>query len=72
MTEWIPIAVVALVAGSSLWAYQDASARCERGEPVVFSIGQLELATPAAWAAGCLCLWFLVMPLYLTCRKPIR
>ena len=65
----VPIILVALLAATSLWVYQDATAYAQRGRPVYFSIGALEVSTPAAWAVGCLCLWIFFTPLYLSCRK---
>jgi hypothetical protein len=67
--ELVPILVALLLAASALWVYQDASSRARQGRTVYFSIGSLELSTPAVWAALCLVLWVLALPLYLTCRK---
>lgn len=67
--ELVPIVLVLVLAGSALWVYQDASARSRRGTGVYFSTGSLEVDTPTAWAVGCLCLWVIFMPLYLTCRN---
>ena len=64
----IPILTMALLAGTSLWVYRDAQAHARHGRPVNFAIGTIEVSTPAAWAVGCLCLWVLFTPLYLTCR----
>jgi hypothetical protein len=64
-----PIILAALLAATSLWVYQDATAHAERGRPVYFSVGAIEVSTPAAWAVGCLGLWVVFTPLYLTCRK---
>lgn len=68
----VSIFTVLLLVASALWVYQDALAHAERGAPVVFSAGSIELSTPAVWAAACLCLWVLCTPLYLTCRKQAR
>lgn len=65
----IPLITVALLIGTSLWIHRDAQAHAARGRPVCFSIGTIEVSTPAAWAVGCLCLWVLFTPLYLTCRR---
>lgn len=65
----IPILTATLLAATSLWVYRDAQASAARGRPVYFSIGTIEISTPTAWAIGCLCLWFLFTPLYLTCRR---
>ncbi|MFE9425873.1 hypothetical protein ACFYNO_23250 [Kitasatospora sp. NPDC006697] len=66
MTTLIPLAVLL---GSVGWVYQDASARARRGTPVYFSAGWIELSKAATWALGCLCLWIVILPLYLTCRR---
>jgi hypothetical protein len=69
---WIPLVVVLVLAGSSLWVYRDATSRVDRRDPVTFTVGTVEVAMPAAWAAGRLCLWPFFMPLYLTCRDRSR
>lgn len=66
VTTLIPLAV--LLASVS-WVYQDASVHAKRGTPVYFSAGSIEVSKPATWALGCLCLWIIFMPLYLTCRR---
>lgn len=68
----VPIFVALLLAASALWVYQDASHHARQGRAVYFSVGSLEVSTPGMWAACCLVLWVLVMPLYLTCRKASR
>lgn len=65
---FIPSLTTALLVGTSLWVYRDAQAHAKRGRPVYFAIGTIEVSTPEAWAVGCLCLWVLFTPLYLTCR----
>ncbi|GGY10801.1 hypothetical protein GCM10010510_65960 [Streptomyces anandii JCM 4720] len=62
----IPLAVLL---GSVGWVYQDASAHARSGTPIYFSAGSIELSKPATWALGCLCLWIVFLPLYLTCRR---
>lgn len=64
-----PIIAVLFLAATVLWVYQDATARSRRGAPVCFSAGSIEVSTPVSWAVGCLCLWIVFMPLYLTCRR---
>jgi hypothetical protein len=65
----LPIVVVFFLAATSLWVYQDASAHLKRGALVRFTVGSLEVDTPVIWAVGCLCMWIIFMPLYLTCRR---
>lgn len=65
----VPIILILLIAATSLWVYQDATAHAESGRPVYFTAGRIEVSTPVAWAVGCLCLWIFFTPLYLTCRK---
>jgi uncharacterized membrane protein YidH (DUF202 family) len=69
-TVWfVPIVVVLLLAGMALWDFQDASAHVRRGTPVRFTAGSIEVSTPVVWAVGCLFLWVIFMPLYITCRR---
>ena len=65
----VPILLVVVVAVTALWVYQDASAFEQRGAPVYFSVGGIEISTPAVWSVGCLVLWVVFLPLYVTCRR---
>jgi hypothetical protein len=67
----IPILVLLIALSSDVWVFVDAKAHDERGTPVVASIGRLEVATPAAWLLGCLLLWILFFPLYITRRNQV-
>ncbi len=64
----VPILVLLFVLSTDLWVYADAKAHVERGTPVVFSSGFLDVDTPAAWFVGCLFLWILFFPLYINLR----
>lgn len=66
VTTLIPLGILF---GSVGWIYRDASAHAKRGTPMYFSAGSIELSKPATWALGCLCLWLVFLPLYLTCRR---
>jgi hypothetical protein len=68
-TELVPAVTVLALAATVLWVYLDASAHARRGAPVSFTAGSIEVSTPVAWALGCLCLWIIFMPLYITCRR---
>jgi hypothetical protein len=67
----VPILVLLLVVAIDLWVYADAKAHVERGTPVLFSTGFLNVDTPAAWFFGCLLLWILFFPLYITTRDQV-
>jgi cytochrome c oxidase assembly factor CtaG len=60
------IVVVLLILGSDVWVYTDAKERVRRGDPLEFSLGALVVDTPEAWFLGCLVLWVIFFPLYLT------
>ncbi len=64
----LPTLLLLLVLAVDLWVYADAKAHEERGTPVVFSSGFLNVDTPAAWFVGCLLLWILFFPLYIDRR----
>lgn len=66
VTTLVPVTILLVTV---LWVYQDASVHVRRGTPVSFSVGSLEVSKPATWALGCLCLWIVFTPLYLTCRR---
>ncbi len=65
----LPILVLLPIVATDLWVYADAKAHSERGIPVVFSSGSFNMDTPAAWFVGCLLLWILFFPLYITRRR---
>ncbi len=66
-----PILVLLLVVATDLWVYADAKAQRERGTPVVLSAGSLNVDTPVAWFVGCLLLWIVFFPLYITRRGKV-
>ncbi|HEY3873165.1 MAG TPA: hypothetical protein VGM10_32715 [Actinocrinis sp.] len=68
----VPIIALAVLVVSGLWVYSDAASHAERGRPVFFSAGSLEIRSPGVWAIGSLVLWVFFLPLYLTCRKNAR
>lgn len=65
---FIPVFVALFLCGTALWVYQDATSHSERGATIYFAARSFSVSTPGAWAVGCLCLWIIFMPLYLTCR----
>jgi hypothetical protein len=69
-----PMILLVIIVATDAWVYTDARARAERGKPVTFSYGSFAIETPVAWLLGCLILWVLFFPLYLTLsgRNPLR
>ncbi|MGC9667383.1 hypothetical protein ACNTMW_12595 [Planosporangium sp. 12N6] len=63
-----PLLFMLVIATIDAWVYLDAKARADRGRPVVFSAGSFEVGTPVAWLLGCLVLFVVFLPLYLTSR----
>jgi hypothetical protein len=64
----VPILVLLVFLGTDFWVHVDAKAHYERGTPVIFSTGFLEVDTPVAWFFGCLLLWIVFFPLYIARR----
>jgi hypothetical protein len=64
----VPVAVALIVLGADAWVFIDAKGHADRGTPVTFRAGSIVLETPAAWLAGCLLLWLIFFPLYLSSR----
>jgi hypothetical protein len=60
------VAVLLVALGSDFWVLSDARARVGRGERVSVDIGNLRISTPEAWFLGCVALWVVFLPLYLT------
>ena len=65
----LPLIVLAGVLGIDLWVLSDATARADRGDPVVASIGSLTIDRPGTWFVACLLLAFLFIPLYVASRN---
>ncbi|MEV6851816.1 hypothetical protein [Actinoplanes sp. NPDC051411] len=62
----VSVAVLVVALGSDFWVLADARARVRRGERVSVAVGNLRVETPEAWFLGCVVLWVIFMPLYLT------
>jgi hypothetical protein len=58
-----------IVVATDAWVYADAKSRADGRNPVVASLGSLEISAPAAWFLGCLVLWIVFFPLYLVARR---
>jgi hypothetical protein len=69
MTAALPLIVVAALLVFVFWVFSDASTHARNGTPVTSSIGSLTLDTPAAWAAACLVLSVIFIPLYVSARR---
>jgi hypothetical protein len=65
-TALLSIAVLLLAVTVDLWVYSDARKLHQYGRPPSVSIGSLRIETPQAWFLGCLLLWVVFVPLYLT------
>lgn len=70
----LSILIMIAVLGTDAWVYVDARRRLSGRRPVVVSLGPLRVETPEAWFLGCLILWVVFFPLYLTAtgRNPFR
>jgi hypothetical protein len=74
LTVLVPILVMLVVLGSDAWVYSDAKERLRHGNRVAVSLGSVRVDTPEVWFLGCLILWVVFFPLYLTStgRNPFR
>ncbi len=61
--------VVLLVLSLDSWVYADARQREAARRPVVFRAGSLVIDSPMAWFLGCLLLFVVFLPLYITSRR---
>jgi hypothetical protein len=62
----VPIVVLVVLLALDGWVYADAQERLRRGKRVSVSLGSFRVETPQAWFLGCLILWVVFFPLYLT------
>lgn len=62
----VPILALLVVLAIDVWVYVDARERLRQGNPVSVSLGSFRLETPETWFLGCLILWVVFFPLYLT------
>ncbi len=58
-----------IVAVASVWVLTDARSRAERGRPVTMTVLGLTVDRPEVWAALCLVVVLVFLPLYLTARS---
>lgn len=65
----VPLLVAVALLGTCSWIYRDAKANLQAGRPVVAQIGGLRIETPEAWAASCVVLFVIFIPLYLVARN---
>jgi hypothetical protein len=65
----VPLVALAILAATCIWVYRDAKANEDAGTPVLFRAGNLRVDTPETWAIGCLVLFCVFLPLYLTARN---
>jgi hypothetical protein len=63
------IVMVLALGAVSLWVLQDARSRVERDRPVVATVGGFTVDRPEVWAALCLLVVVLFVPLYLVARS---
>ena len=73
-TALTAIFVLFVVLAVDGWVYADARERQRRGNHVTVALGSIRVETPEAWFLGCLILWVVFVPLYLTAtgRNPFR
>jgi hypothetical protein len=74
LTALTAIFVLFVVLAVDGWVYADARERQKRGNRVTVALGSVRVETPEAWFLGCLILWVVFVPLYLTAtgRNPFR
>ncbi|MFG1950957.1 hypothetical protein [Micromonospora sp. NPDC048830] len=65
----VSILVLLVVLATDVWVYADAKGRVRRGNPAFVSLGSLRVETPGAWFLGCLIMWVVFFPLYLTATR---
>ena len=68
-SSMLPLLILVVLVATDVWVYLDAKVQAERGTPVVFTLGNFEVHTPTQWFIGCLLLWIVAFPLYLTGRS---
>jgi hypothetical protein len=69
LVELIPIIAVLLIVGTGVWVYTDARTHAEEGDPVVLSIGSIQLDSREVWTVACVILWVFAFPAYLAARN---
>ncbi len=65
----LPLIVLAVLGATAWWVHADATRQADAGEPVVVTFGSFAIASPTAWAVGCIVAWVVVFPLYLVARR---
>jgi hypothetical protein len=70
LVQLVPIVAVLVIVGTDVGVYTDARTRAEQGNPVMLSVGSIQLNSPELRAIACLVLWVFCFPLYLASRNP--
>ncbi|WP_146167799.1 hypothetical protein [Micromonospora sp. MH33] len=65
-TALVSILLLLVALGTDVWVYTDARQRQRRGNRVSVSLGSFRVENPETWFLGCLILWVVFVPLYLT------
>ena len=63
------LALLVVLGVASVWVLTDARSRAERGRPVVMTFSGVSVDRPEVWAALCLVVVVVFLPLYLTARS---
>jgi hypothetical protein len=64
-----PVIIAGLVICADVWVLLDARRWTRKGTPVVFRFGSITIATPETWAALCLLLFVIFLPIYAIARR---
>lgn len=64
-----PILLALVVIAAAGWVLLDARRWVRAGTPVEFRLGSFAIETPESWAALCLLVFFIFLPLYLAARR---
>ncbi|MFJ8581344.1 hypothetical protein [Micromonospora sp. NPDC093277] len=65
-TALASILVLLVVLSVDAWVYADAKKRQRSGNAASVSLGTFRVESPEAWFLGCVILWVVFVPLYLT------
>ncbi len=65
----LPLVPLLVILGTDIWVYLDDKAQCERGKPIVFTLGAFRIDDPADWVVACTFMWVVFFPLYLVGRR---
>lgn len=71
MTFLPTLVLFVVVVSTGVWVSRDSRALEAQGTPVEISLGGRRIGSPVLWTVGCLLLWVVFIPVYVSARRKV-